>query len=378
MPISVNGANGITFADGSIQNTGAAGFGFKNRIINGAMVIDQRNAGAAVTVNSTGQTYPVDRFFATGQSTDGVFTLQQSSTAPAGFVNSVVATVTTADASIGVTQNYLFRQRLEGYNIADLTWGIATAATVTLSFWVRSSLTGTFGGTLHNGNGDRFYPYSYTISAANTWEQKTITIAGDTTGTWEKTNGIGLNVIWSLGTGSTLLAPTSAWTATTYTGFTGQTNLIGTVGATFYITGVQLEKGSQATAFDWRPYTTEQLLCYRYLPVFRANENGSAYSNPIVQGSATALGTNTYMLFHHIVPTRVAPTGITISAVGDLRFSNNDGNAPCTVNAGLASAGIYQSVWTFTVASSRSGSTVPGWFYTGASGFYFYLTGCEL
>jgi hypothetical protein len=280
----------MTTSDG-VSSSGL--YGFKNRIYNGQMTIDQRNAGAAVTVNSTGQAYPVDRFFGTGQSSDGVFTLQQSSTAPAGFVNSVVATVTTADASIGATQNYLFRQRVEGYNIADFNWGSANAKTVTFSFWVRSSLTGTFGGTLHNGNGDRFYPYSYTISTANTWEQKTITLAGDTTGTWETTNGIGLNIIWSFGTGSTLLAPSSAWTATTYTGFTGQTNLIGTNGATFYITGVQLEKGSTATSFDYRPYGTELQLCQRYYSKTSSASGASTVKTAFANGISTSASTST-------------------------------------------------------------------------------------
>jgi hypothetical protein len=293
----------------------------KNRIINGAMVIDQRNAGAAVTVNSGSQTFAVDRFYGTGQTSDGVYTLQQSSTAPAGFVNSVVATVTTADSSIGATQNYLFRQRIEGYNIADLNWGSANAKTVTLSFWVRSSLTGTFGGTLHNGNGDRFYPYSYTISAANTWEQKTITIAGDTTGTWETTNGIGLNVIWSLGTGSTYLASSSAWTATTYTGFTGQTNLIGTSGATFYITGVQLEVGSSATGFEYRQFGTELNLCQRYYQkTYDVNTVPGTTYNYEYAAPATAIGTGNYGMpcgRSFLVSMRATPTITTYDGSGN-------------------------------------------------------------
>jgi len=367
----------IQTAIDSISNSQGSPFGFKNRIINGGMVIDQRNAGASYTPVTN--TYYLDRWEyevsqnskLTGQQNQG------SVTPPAGFTNYVGSTSSSA-YSVGATDYFLLTQPIEGYNMADLNWGSANAKTVTLSFWVRSSLTGTFGGTLANNGTTRSYPFTYTISSANTWTQASVTIAGDTSGTWLTTNGVGMYVRFSLGTGTTYSGTAGVWSGSLYLSSTGATSVVGTNGATFYITGVQLEKGSQATAFDWRPYTTEQLLCYRYLPVFRANENGSAYSNPIVQGSATALGTNTYMLFHHIVPTRVAPTGLTISAVGDLRFSNNDGNAACTVSGGLASAGIYQSVWTFTVASSRSGSTVPGWFYTGASGFYFYLTGCEL
>jgi len=265
MSVTINGTNGLTFNDASTQNTAATGFGFKNRIINGAMVIDQRNAGAAVTINSTANTYVVDRWNGVGQASDGVFTLQQSSTAPAGFTKSLLATVTTADSSIGATQYYLIRQIIEGYNVADLGFGAAGASTFTLSFWVRSSVTGTFGGAATDNSALYCYPFSYTISAANTWEQKSITITGPTSGsTFDKTNGGGLNLYFSLGMGSTYLGTAGAWASATYFSATGSTNLISTLNATFYITGVQLEKGSTATSFDYRPYGTELMLCQRY------------------------------------------------------------------------------------------------------------------
>jgi hypothetical protein len=255
----------LTQVDQGMLGTNAQYTGFKNRIINGGMAIDQRNAGASVTVNSTTQTFSVDRWWASGQSTDGVFTMQQSSTAPSGFSNSTAITVTTADASIGTTQRYYFAQRIEGFNTADLGWGTAGASTVTLSFWVRSSITGTFGGFVYNSDADYSYPFSYTISSANTWEQKSVTIAGPTAGTWVgATNGVGMQIGWSLGTGTDRLGTSGAWTASQKFGATGQTNLIATSGATFYLTGVQLEKGSTATSFDYRPYTTELQLCQRY------------------------------------------------------------------------------------------------------------------
>ena len=246
---------------GSVQNS------FKNRIINGAMVIDQRNAGASVTVNSNSQYfYDVDRFYGIGQSTDGVFTLQQNTSVPTGqgFVNSMKVTITTADASIGATQYYWIGQEVEGYNVADLQYGTANAKTVTLSFWVNCSVTGTFSGCFMNSAFARSYPFTYTISTANTWEQKTITIAGDTTGTWLTTNGTGISVQWSLGSGSTYSGTAGAWAGARYHGATGATALISTLSATFYITGVQLEKGSTATSFDYRPYGTELALCQRY------------------------------------------------------------------------------------------------------------------
>jgi hypothetical protein len=236
-------------------------FGFKNRIINGAMMIDARNAGASVT-NTVGVVFPVDRFGCYGDQASK-FTGQQSSVVPAGFVNSLLITSLSA-YSVPSGEIFLMRQRIEGFNVADLGWGTANAQSVTLSFWVRSSLTGTFGGSVQNSAQNRSYPFTYTISAANTWEQKTITIAADTSGTWVTNNGVGLTVNLGLGVGSTYSGTAGAWSGSTYYSATGATSVVGTSGATFYITGVQLEKGSTATSFDYRPYGTELALCQRY------------------------------------------------------------------------------------------------------------------
>jgi len=237
--------------------------GFKNRIINGAMVIDQRNAGASYTLTSS-QTYTLDRFFG-AEDTDGVMTVQQSSTAPTGFNFSALCTATTADASLGSTQHVYLGQKIEGFNTADLGWGTANAQTVTLSFWVRSSLTGTFGGSITNSAFSRSYPFSYTISSANTWEKKSVTIAGDTTGTWVgATNGAGIQLLFGLGVGSSFSGTAGAWAAAGLMSVTGAVSVIGTLNANWYITGVQLEKGSTATSFDYRPYGTELNLCQRY------------------------------------------------------------------------------------------------------------------
>jgi len=273
--------------------------GFKNRIINSGMVIDQRNAGASVTVNSTINTFLVDRWFANGESADGVFTAQQVTTAPEGFNNSLKFTVTTADASIGATQGYTFRQRIEGYNLADLGWGTAVAKTITISFWVRSSITGAFGGSLCNSSGDRVYPFSFSISSADTWEQKSVTIAGDTTGTWLTTNGTALNVIFSLGVGSSYKGTAGAWGSTFYFAPTGSVNLISTNGATFYITGVQLEKGSTATAFDYRDYGREMIMCQRYYTQFGLEQANSQLSPLGVAYQATTA------VFPYILPVKM-------------------------------------------------------------------------
>jgi hypothetical protein len=264
MTVSVNGTTGITFNDASTQNTAATGFGFKNRIINGACVIAQRTTGS-LTNDSSVALYPVDRFFIYGN-VSSKFTAQQNAgsvTPPVGFTNYIGITSLSA-YSIGSSDGNILGQGIEGFNIADLDWGTANAQPVTLSFWVRSSLTGTFGGAVQNNAQNRSYPFSYTISSANTWELKSITIVGDTTGTWVTNNGKGIQLTFGLGVGSTGSGTAGAWAASNFSSATGATSVVGTNGATFYITGVQLEKGSTATSFDYRPYGTELQLCQRY------------------------------------------------------------------------------------------------------------------
>jgi len=249
----------------------------KNRIINGAMEIDQRNAGASVT-NTNGSVYPVDRFPCWG-SAASKYTAQQSSTAPSGFVKSLLITSSSA-YSVGLNDYFGIQHRIEGFNIADLGWGTADAKAITLTFKVRSSLTGTFGGSLKNADNTRSYPFSYTISSANTWETKTLTIAGDTSGTWLSTNEIGIQLTFSLGMGSTFSGTAGSWASANYWSATGATSVVGTSGATFYITGVQLEVGSVATEFERRPYGTELALCQRYYTksfnTLTAPSNGSS------------------------------------------------------------------------------------------------------
>jgi hypothetical protein len=252
------GGDSIVFADGSVNSSGF--IGHRNRIINGAMVFDQRNAGASVT--PANDAYMTDRF-KYGGSQASKFTAQQVSTAPSGFINSLKMTVASA-VTIGAGDYFTVYQPVEGLNVADLAWGTASAATVTLSFWVYSSLTGTFGGSVRNSSGARSYPFAYTISSANTWEQKSVTIAGDTSGTWLTTNGVGIYVGFGLGIGSTYSGTAGAWASANYLSATGATSVVGTSGATFYITGVQLERGSTASSFEYRSYGAELALCQRY------------------------------------------------------------------------------------------------------------------
>ena len=236
----------------------------RNRIINGDMRIDQRNAGASTSVSAGTTFYGTDRFAGFfGASATGC-TTQQSTTAPTGFINSLKFAVGTG-ASSSSGQSAWLGQRIEGLNVTDLGWGTANAETVTLSFYVYASATGTYSVVLQNSAGDRSYVATYTVSSANTWEQKTITVTGDTSGTWLTTNGTGIIIRWDLGSGSSYnTATTSAWQSGDYRNVSSQVNVIGTSSATFYITGVQLEAGSVATSFERRHYGTELQLCQRY------------------------------------------------------------------------------------------------------------------
>ena len=320
----------LTSSDGGVISPNINSL--RNRIINGAMVINQRALG---TVTASGQ-YTLDRWV-NATSGSGAFSIQQSSTAPAGFINSMLMTVTTADSSLAASDNYVFRQKIEGFNCADLAWGTASASTVTLSFWVRSSVTGTYGGAVTNSVTDRAYPFTYTISLANTFEYKTITIAGDTSGTWPTDNSSSIQVRWSLGTGTDASFTANAWGANNAWSATGAGNFMATNGATFYITGVQLEKGSTATSFDYRPYGTEFDLCRRYYELF---DFGSGTS---MMGAAQQ--TNQLECLFFFYPKRTGPT---VSVNNGTYFRVNDwrgGDEACngTVNISTQVNAIYNS-----------------------------------
>jgi hypothetical protein len=267
------------------------------------MVIDQRNAGAAVTINSAGPTYTVDRW-KTYNNTDAVYTVQQDSSAPAGFTNSVKLTVTTADSSLSAAQNAWYTQAIEGYNIADLNFGSSNAKTVTMSFWVKSSLTGTFNASILNSATDRVYLSTYTINAANTWEQKTITIPGDQSGTWLTTNGIGMYVFFNLASGSNYVGTINTWNTSYVQATSGASQVLSTLNATWAITGVQLEVGTQATTFDYRSYGTELSLCQRYY--WKVVPDGGTICG--FGSGQFANSTTANIIFNYPVTMRTAPT----------------------------------------------------------------------
>jgi len=382
MTIVLNGTTGITSPGGdtstslttttltattvNTQNT----FGFKNRIINGAMMIDQRNAGAEVNpaVNST---YYVDRWYAVSGAA-GKFKIGQNAgavTPPVGFVNYLGCT-SLSSYSLGASEFFGVRQAVEGLNVADFGWGTANAQPITISFWVRSSLTGTFGFHVINTNGTRAYPASYTISAANTWEQKTVTISGDTSGTWLTTNGIGLILTFGLGYGSSISGTANVWNSGTAYMPTGATSVVGTSGATFYITGVQLEKGSTATSFDYRPYGTELALCQRYCLVYSNATDGNFRFFGFNYSTGVGLAQ-----CYFPVQTRVAPTGITTSTASAFTFYQN-GTAVALSAIGYDNA----SNKTGNVTVTATGLTANGGCILGGqtSGNKIEFTGMEL
>ena len=318
MSLILDGSNGITFPNSSTQAVGF--YGFKNRIINGAMVIDQRNAGASVTTNGT-NTVSLDRW-KMGYSQNTKFTVQQNAgsvTPPVGFVNYLGVTSTSA-YTVGAGEAFSIYEVIEGYNIADLGWGTANASSVTLSFRVYSSLTGTFGGCLQNYSQARSYPFSYSVPVANTWTTISVTIAGDTSGTWLTNNSGGIILQFGLGVGSTYSGTAGSWSGSSYISATGATSVVGTNGATFYITGVQLEVGSTATSFDYRPYGTELALCQRYYekgyPQGTAPANGAVVD--IRQGPATVYNTTTAEVgqIRFAVTKRTVPTATLYNSSG--------------------------------------------------------------
>ena len=355
----------------NIAQGGSNNVTFRNKIINGACVIDQRNAGASVTLG-TADTYTLDRW-QFGTSVASKYSCQQNAgsiTPPAGFGNYLGITSLSA-YTVGSAETFNLIQRIEGFNTSDLAWGTANAKTVTLSAWVYSSLTGTFGGAITNSAFTYSYPFSYTISSANTWTQISITIAGPTAGTWVgATNGAGLVLRFSMGTGSTLSGTAGAWTASGLISATGATSVVGTNGATFYITGVQLEAGTTASPFEYRQFGTELVLCQRYYNMVAnySQTGGVAPITNIVFPSATDIRA----IYNFPVQMRVAPS--VVSSSGSLYFRIYNGNNIYANSIGLDFASV--SGIGIVSGGGTSGATQGqgGIIFANTAGAYFALS----
>jgi hypothetical protein len=352
----------LTQVDQGLLGQYAQYTGFKNRIINGAMVIDQRNAGAVynTTTLASADFYSLDRWIVTGTQ-NSKFTVQGTPSTTetgyatrvnAGFLNYLACTSSSA-YSVGSGDLFAIGQYIEGFNTADFAWGTSNAKTITISFLVYSSLTGTFGGVLKNSANNYSYPFSYSISSANTWTQISVTVAGPTSGTWiGATNGVGLRVYFGLGVGSTYSGTAGAWAAANYFAPTGATSVVGTNSATFYITGVQLEKGSTATSFDYRPYGTELALCQRYY---------QTYTNlPTPYNANGNNGLNGWLSFVYPVPMRSAPT----ASGSSVSYKQSAGSITVTSVVGISTnAGFLDQF--FGAAATNPGYSVPTIVYFG-------------
>jgi hypothetical protein len=324
---------------------------FKNRIINGNMVVDQRNGGASLTPSSNGQ-YSLDRW-SCSLSQASKYSVQQNAgsltpVATTGFTNYLGVT-SLSSYSINSTDFFIIRQGIEGSNITDLGWGTASAKTITLSFWAYSSLTGTFGGALSNSAENRSYPFTYSIPVANTWTQVSITVAGDTTGTWLTTNGMGIRLNIGLGVGTTNSGTAGSWAAAAYYSATGAVSIVGTNAATLYITGVQFEIGSSATGFEYVDYTTQLAMCQRYFEMSYAIgvKPGTVTNVGIVQTLSVPTGYPLYGVYPVQVPfavsKRTTPTMTTYSnnsgASGNVYTTNPAGDAATTPFSSTSTSG---------------------------------------
>jgi hypothetical protein len=342
--------NGLTVGGVNYPSTGP--LSNRNKIINGAMVIDQRNAGASFSVGTSGaREYCVDRFGGARPGSGVAFNLQQVANAPTGFITSLQATVPTGAVPSG-TQLSLVGHAVEGANMADLAWGSGGAKDITLSFWVKSSVTGLFPLVLSNDGHVRAYGATYTISAADTWEYKTVTIPGDTSGTWLTTNGIGVQIAWGLGGAGAARTVSLGWQNTSSPGssvgvIAGTVNLVETTGATWQITGVQLEAGTVATPFEHRSFGQELALCQRYFEVDTDNISGSVFWS----GDVTS-GSGYFLPVPYKVTKRATPTVTITNANNSSAFGGSSGTVI------PASNGVYA----FRASSTATASGIAAFF----------------
>ena len=359
-----------TALDSINQNQGSP-FGFKNRIINGNMAISQGAAAATITpavTSAYATNYPVDRFEVIVGAASKL-TTAQSSTAATGFNFSTLIT-SSSSYTVGAGEIFAIRHKIEGFNTSDLAFGTVNAQKITLSFWVRSSVTGTFGGSIQNSAASRSFPFTYTINVIDTFEYKTITIPGDTSGTWiGATNGIGLTINFGLGVGATYSGTANAWAGADYRSATSATSVVAANLRTFYITGVQVEKGSTATSFDYRPYTTELALCQRYFTKSFATTTAPANSSSAPYEGVGASFIGGYFSSNFV------PFPVTMRAVPTMTYFSSPNGTPTNDRWQ-----IYDGGWANASSLNGSNITVNGfqnsWVYSSATlkGAY-YISG---
>jgi len=369
----------------NIAQSGSNNVAFRNRIINGAMVIAQRGTGSTSVQTST--TFAsCDRWGSYG-SQNSKYTIQQTpSTTETGYATRVAAgftnylACTSSSAYLVAASDYfMINQALEGFTFADFAFGTSAAKTVTISFWAYSSLTGTFGGAFGNYAGSRSYPFTYTISNANTWTQISVTIAGDTAGTWVGASNNGAAILYfGLGVGSTYSGTAGAWASANYVSATGATSVVGTNGATFYITGVQLEAGTTASPFEYRQYTTELQLCERYCQRILGRDVGNTSSDWMGSGwNFTTTLTFTTVPLRTMLRSATGQSLYLSAAVGNYYVLNSSGTPIATSSMSIDTPSTRCLVITANVASGLT-SGYPGSIYTGNSSSYYALITAEL
>jgi hypothetical protein len=360
----------LTTVQAGMLDTTAQYYSFKNRLINGGMVISQRVGTTSTTVSAV-SVYGLDRWRVNSSQASKISFQQQAIASPQSCGNNryTMNITSLAATTVGASDYYGVNQFIEGFNMQDLGWGTSAAQTVTLSFWIYATVAGTYSGAIRTGDNSNYsYPFTYTINSANTWEFKTVTIPGPTAGTWGTGTSVGLDVWFSVGTGSTFKGTAGSWSANNYVAATGEIALVNTNAAAWYITGVQLEKGSTATSFDYRPYGTELALCQRYLPAYIYSSASGTEPVAWVRGGSTASIASTSIYF--TVPSRVPPTGVTVSgsyAVSGLSFSTISFSYASITVGGLSLSG-------------GSGMTVNNLYelQCSTSGSRILFTGCEL
>ena len=341
----------------------------RNMIINGAMQVAQRGTSFTNTI----ETYGADRInaYATNM---GTFDVSQSTDAPDGFAKSFKFVCNTADASPASTDETVVQYKIEGQDLQQLGYGTSSAKTITVSFYVRSSETGDFGLWLYNEDGARQAASSYSINTANTWERKELTFAGDTSNGFNDDTGVGVYLRWYLGSGSAFIGSlSSTWSSSTNRVPTGGVNIQGSANRNWYITGIQLEVGEQATPFEHRSFAEEWDRCQRYCTVYNVG-GGNVHPQNLVSPNHTVPGAaghvdiaNRAEWFLTYPVKRSQPT-ITVTDPTNMRWIANgnvvvDGNSSVTfpVGTGHQNATVFQGV----PSSISTSSVSEGWVYKG-------------